>query len=379
MKNFLVFAAVLILQSAPSALFGNDVGRWADPRIVYMTDGGSASFADVGGKTYIISCAHRTATTSVKVGERVGFLCNDGTNGTATVAAVDPINLNSEPLHDCAIYSFVGTLDKAVRPFSISKRAMRRGETVWVCGFPMSRGFSCRQTTLVSDDGTLVLAGQSTPGESGGPIVNSDGELIGTLTATSAEERLTVCCGRGPELALCQNLLAQCGSCQSGSCGSCQMGCSSGSCQGYYQQAPPQYYPPTRPQQPTTPTIPSRPSVTSIPGPQGPAGPAGPAGKDGRDGIDGKDGGAGASGRDGKDADEATIEANVWAKVENRLSEIAGQQPSVDEIANELEKRRQPPRIRIVDPQGKYTTPYSTLRDGYDTDLIIDQRFTQAH
>lgn len=48
---------------------------------------------------------------------------------------------------------------------------------------------------------------------------------------------------------------------------------------------------------------------------------------------------------------------------------------TVADVLAELDKRPLP-RIRIVDPQGKYTTPYVDVRAGYDTDLIIDQRYS---
>lgn len=240
--------------------------NWIDARVVSI-DGAAGSFVDLGGKTYIITCAHRSATTSIELGQRFEFTCFDGSHGVATVAAVIPINLSSDPLRDCALLTYTGGTPSR-KAFKFSNRELRSGETVWVCGFPMDRpGFWSRRTTVVSDAGTLTIDGTSTPGESGGPIVNTDGELVGTLTASGSDGR-TICVGRTVHYELCQRFCGPqgCGFCPGGNCNQAVI-------------TGPIYTPQPRPQpQPQT-QQPQQPSAT-IPGPPGPAGPAGPPGKD---------------------------------------------------------------------------------------------------
>lgn len=227
---------------------------WPDARVVRMLDGGSASFVDVGGKVVLISCAHRTIDTAINVGDSVPFECNDGSRGTATVAAVAKFDLAGEPLSDCAIYSFPGSVGPNVKPLKISQRPLQPGDKVWVCGFPYPQfQFLSRSTKVISDGSTLWLAGESTPGESGGPVINAYGELVGTLSI-STNQHTTGCCGRAVESQFCNSFTANwCGG----------GGCSNGSCGYIYQQ---QGY--SAPQQPRTYSpIPAPPAVKT-PAPQ---------------------------------------------------------------------------------------------------------------
>lgn len=328
-KIFCTIISFLVLCSTAFAQ-----GRWPDARVVCMLDGGTASFVDVGGKVVLISCAHRTETSSVSVGYRVNYQCNDGSKGVATVIAVDPYNGVQEPLRDCSIYDIGGKFNG--KAFKISAKPVRPGDTVWVCGFPQDLpGFCSRRTTVISDVGTLRLAGRATPGESGGPIVNADGELIGTLTGFDGDGT-TVCCGRSSELMLCQRM----GFCPSGGCGSCsQGGCSNGMCgPGAYPASPytgPVYQQPSRPPvyQPTQPLTQSPPPVATPPmgkpGPQGMSGEKGPTGDKGPQGDKGPDGDKGPNGDAGK-VDPAAIQAAVNVAIANYFKEH--KQPTTEDI-----------------------------------------------
>jgi hypothetical protein len=301
----------LLLLTAPV------LAGWPDPRIVKMSDGGSGSFVAINGKVVILSCAHRTNTTAVTVGYQVRFECNDGTSGTATVSHVAPFDLDSETIQDCAIYTFPGTVGPAVIPLKLSQRPLQRGEKVWVCGFPAPRGdYSCRTTQVISDDGTLWLQGPATPGESGGPIINSDGDLVGTLTATTSDGT-TMCCGRTVEAKFCQAVETDC--------------CPGGNCQIVFQPpiriqpAPRQVLPAPRPPQqsrigdapyltpPTYSMLPAPPPLCTPPVAQVKPIP-GPAGQQGQKGDKGDKGDAGPA----YQPTEADIEA--WAAmVEKRI------------------------------------------------------------
>jgi hypothetical protein len=263
MKQLLAILVALVL-SIP-ALAG-----WSDARIVKLSDGGSGSFLDLGGKVYIISCAHRTNTTAVKVGAKVGFTCNDDSRGTATVVAVSNFDLDSEPISDCALLAFEG--DVNCTPFKFSERPLERGAPVWVSGFPQNKpGFWSRRTRVISDSGTLWLEGPATPGESGGPIVNEHGELVGTLTATTSDGR-TMCSGRGVACELCQNY------CGPGCCPPCQQFF----CPPRQQQRPPTQAPR---QQPPRELPPIQPKTPPMPGPAGPKGDKGDPGPPGPPGT----------------------------------------------------------------------------------------------
>jgi hypothetical protein len=78
----------------------------------------------------------------------------------------------------------------------------------------------------------------------------------------------------------------------------------------------------------------------------------------------------------GVDPDKLQNQINVAIAAAFQKFEAEHKVPTAAEIAAEVEKNRKPPRLRVVDPQGKFTTEYVTLRDATDNDIIIDQRFT---
>lgn len=188
---------------------------WSDRRIVKLADGGSGSFVRIGECVMILSCAHRTATVSVAVGERVGYQCGDDSQGTATVVAVYPHDPSSTPFRDAAIYS-IDRQPPNIQPFTITGRETPANAKVWVVGFPMPvLAFCSRITRTLGYDGALWLEGSSTPGESGGPIVNEQGEIVGTLTGTTSDGR-TLCCPANVLGDLCREVETTW--CQNGRC-----------------------------------------------------------------------------------------------------------------------------------------------------------------
>lgn len=352
---------------------------WADNRVVFLA-GATGSFVDIGdGNVRIISCAHQNVHASVRVGNVVECRRYDGASGTARVVAMAPFKLDGSAISDCAVYEFSAGLDRGIKPFRIGQQAAAQGDRVWVVGFPMGRFWS-RSTTVVSGNGTLYLAGNGTPGESGSPIVNTKGELIGILsggegdgeTMETSRNFYTRCSNRDVAISVCNGLLAQCGP---NGCGPCANGWCPQPAYRIQPSAP--AIQPINP--PITPPKPTQP-IASV-GPQGPAGPPGPPGPPGSNancecGPKWADINARIDAiRVDVDASQTAI-TNLTTKVEGLSNRPAP--PTAAEVAAEVEKNRKPARIRIVDPQGKYTTAYAEVRDGQDIDLIIEQRFTPA-
>lgn len=163
-----------------------------------------------------------------------------------------------------------------------------------------------------------------------------------------------------------------------------------GNCVQVCDQSP-VYRPPANVVTPPPALQPPRPTTTtvSVPGPQGPAGPVGPQGPQGPKGEPGSAGDSASCECEPKwtainaridalasEMNDAKTTVNNLVTVVNELKANQAKSPSLDEIVAAVEKNRQPPRLRVLDPQGKYTTEFITLRDGTDNDIIIDQRFT---
>lgn len=81
-------------------------------------------------------------------------------------------------------------------------RRLEEGDVVFACGVPyglgrtVTRGFVSGRSTLLSSryvvfDGILA-AGMSYPGDSGGPVVNGDGQVVGVHLGSISHERRAV-------------------------------------------------------------------------------------------------------------------------------------------------------------------------------------------
>jgi hypothetical protein len=199
----------------------------------------------------------------------------------------------------------------------------------------MSRGFVTRTTTVVSDSDALWLHGPSTPGESGGPIVNESGEILGTLTA-STSDGFTMCSSQSIALQVCQRY------------------CPNGQCQQQWQSVqqparPPVYQTqpiPVRPQPVAPPTV-----VQGTAGPPGPQGPTGPPGKDATGGS--------------CDCDDR------WAVINGQIAALQGDMKAsatavsnLTNIASQPAKPAAPFHIRVRNPASGFVTAYSDVLPG---------------
>ena len=172
-----LFLSLCLLLTSVIPGFAN----WPDPRIVILQDGGTAAFINLDGQIKLLSCAHKGGGEYWNVGDKLRFKTCNGTVDIATFVAVDKQN-------DCSILSFQGSVTAAVKPFTLSPHPASPGERVRVIGFPISyngQNYRIRPTvTIQEDQNWLTLKGKGTPGESGGPVVTDQDEVVGILTAS---------------------------------------------------------------------------------------------------------------------------------------------------------------------------------------------------
>jgi len=160
---------------------------WCDARIVRirnMIGNGefcylSGAIIDVGGdKSYIASCAHGMSGK----GDPVLIIFSDGrTTEVADIVAIDP------PLDsggsDCSIAKLRG--GPRSDAFELAQAGAVRGETYYLAGFPGGDNgrLRIRSTIYKGQDnhGAYEFKGQAIPGESGGPILDRSGRLVGVI------------------------------------------------------------------------------------------------------------------------------------------------------------------------------------------------------
>lgn len=183
---------------------------WQETTLIRLDDGGAACVVQVGDKVRLLSCAHKSARENVRCGDRMNCETYNGQRFRAEVEKVDAKG-------DCSFWTFNVTLP--IVPRKLAKTNPAPGETVWVCGFPQGTPHT-RTATVINDDGDwLNLRGQAVPGESGGPIINSSGDVCGVLVAAPLTD------GHYDGTSMCSRLAAivalktcPCGDCPGGIC-----------------------------------------------------------------------------------------------------------------------------------------------------------------
>lgn len=202
-----------------------------------------------------------------------------------------------------------------IRPIPFATVQPAPGETVWVMGFGHDTfaiwparltGFGSAKTQM---DSGFYAGKRARSGDSGGAIINSRGEYIGTIWGGGGNDAVAVTYTQTRSFFQRTGLLARLFGRRGTVVSSTTTSCTTGTCppqsQGYYP--PPDYY-----QTPTPDPVPNQPApapqidesaiadrvaemLRNDPSLKGPPGIPGAPGRDGRDGKDGQDGSPGIS------------------------------------------------------------------------------------
>jgi S1-C subfamily serine protease len=158
-----------------------DNTQTAVPEITYKS-GGTGFMADAAG--LIITNAH--------VVQKAKYIAVQNSNGKDFRAEIVHLDL----VRDLAILRIADKNFKApaVLPYSFRKSSAELAESVFTLGFPREElvygeGYLSAKTGREGDTLSYQIAIAANPGNSGGPILNKNGEVIGMLSAkqTTAE------------------------------------------------------------------------------------------------------------------------------------------------------------------------------------------------
>jgi hypothetical protein len=177
-------------QSDAQGWFQFQESGWPYASIVHLTDGGTGVIIEIDGQPLILTCAHKDSLANhFSVGDRCGLTLNTGQRFNTTVVDLMPIPA------DVSIMRVDEPMGN-VQVCKVAAQAPQVGERVTLYGFP--NGSFRRRAAVVtgySQAGVMEIAGEGTGGESGGPLFNASGEVVGILSRKSEDERgQVVCC-----------------------------------------------------------------------------------------------------------------------------------------------------------------------------------------
>lgn len=149
------------------------------PKDAKLASGGSAFLIDPKG--YLITNAH------VLQGSKTIVINNKGQEFKARIALVDQTK-------DLAILKIDDADFKpyASLPYSIRKGASSLGEEIFTLGYPRNdivynMGYLSARTGFEGDTSTYQISLSANPGNSGGPVFNKNGEVIGVVSARQTQ------------------------------------------------------------------------------------------------------------------------------------------------------------------------------------------------
>jgi S1-C subfamily serine protease len=156
----------------------NDVTNRIPKNVNYIS-GGTGFLID--GKGYIITNAH------VLKGSGATVVNNTGKEFNAKIVHID----NNK---DLAILKVDDTEYKPVKslPYAIGKNSSDLGEEIYTLGYPRNdvtytQGYLSAQTGFRGDSLSYQIQMNANPGNSGGPVLNKQGEVIGVLSTKQSQ------------------------------------------------------------------------------------------------------------------------------------------------------------------------------------------------
>jgi S1-C subfamily serine protease len=145
-----------------------------DPVIQYKS-GGTGFLLDVKG--YVVTNAH-----VVENARHIAVQDNHGKEFTARTVYIDPKK-------DIAILKITSKNFKSpgALPYAIKKSGVKLAEPIYTLGFPRDevvygQGYIAAKTGYMGDSLALQITIAANQGNSGGPVLNNDGEIVGVLT-----------------------------------------------------------------------------------------------------------------------------------------------------------------------------------------------------
>ncbi|HVM90096.1 MAG TPA: serine protease [Puia sp.] len=141
-----------------------------------MKFGGTGFLVD--GKGYMITNAHVVENAKAVVVQN-----NKGDEFKAKILQIDALSDLAVLKIDDADFKPIGAV-----PYSISKTGSDLGEQIFTLGYPRDEivygeGYMSAKTGYEGDSLACQIAVAANPGNSGGPVLNKNGEIVGVLSA----------------------------------------------------------------------------------------------------------------------------------------------------------------------------------------------------